>query len=168
MVPGADNRLDLFLLRVLSCNQVTAVLRVNTLFKYIMSEPTRWLAGKAGELGWGLDDSAEMIDLVEKFMVEIAADGSKLFDASYDPFASIAGKNEKFADWRTEYFQRTAKSLDNTAQYAVHGLTLAEARNPVAKVTLTQPTALCLLPRRWRMRRWSRCATRGGRSVNFS
>ena len=133
MVPGADNRLEKFLLRVLSCGQVTAALRVNTLFKYMLSEPTRWLAGKAGELGWGLDDSSEMVDLVEKFMMEVAADGSKLFDASYDPWAPIAAKNKKFADWRTEYFQRTAKSLDKTAQHAVHGLTLDEARNPVGQ-----------------------------------
>ena len=31
MVPGADNQLEKFLLRVLSCNEMTAALRVNTL-----------------------------------------------------------------------------------------------------------------------------------------
>eukprot|EP00966_Prymnesium_polylepis_P095427 2210409-Prymnesium_polylepis.1 len=31
-VPGADNQLEKFLRRVLSCNEVTAALRVNTLW----------------------------------------------------------------------------------------------------------------------------------------
>eukprot|EP00966_Prymnesium_polylepis_P005007 114807-Prymnesium_polylepis.1 len=42
MVPGADNQLEKFLSRVLSCNEMTALLRVNTLWKYTFSEPARW------------------------------------------------------------------------------------------------------------------------------
>ena len=91
-VPGAENKLETFLLRTLSCNEMTAALRVNTLWKYIYSQPSRWLSGKAGELGWGLDDSSELMDLTEKFMIEVAADGSKLFDPQQDPFASLAEK----------------------------------------------------------------------------
>ena len=47
MVPGSKNRLETFLLRTLSCSEMTAALRVNTLWKYIYSEPSRWLVGKA-------------------------------------------------------------------------------------------------------------------------
>ena len=43
MVPGANNQLEKFLLRVLSCNEMTAMLRVNTLWHYIFSRPTRFL-----------------------------------------------------------------------------------------------------------------------------
>jgi hypothetical protein len=60
-VPKADNRLEKFLWRVLKCNQVTALLRVNTLFKCIISEPMRWLAGKgsAKSLATGASQSPQ-------------------------------------------------------------------------------------------------------------
>ena len=50
IVPGADNKLENFLWRALSCNEMTALLRVNTLWKYVFSEPARWLAGKGSTL----------------------------------------------------------------------------------------------------------------------
>ena len=51
MVPGASNTLEKFLLRTMSCNQMTAAVRVNTLWKYLYSEPARWLAGWCVMLG---------------------------------------------------------------------------------------------------------------------
>ena len=43
--PGAnDNRLEESLWRVLKCNKMTALARVSTLFKYVLSEPMRWLS----------------------------------------------------------------------------------------------------------------------------
>ena len=63
IVPGADNKLDNFLWRALSCNEMTA-LRVNTLWKYIISEPARWIAGKGSKLkDWSIDRSSGVLDL---------------------------------------------------------------------------------------------------------
>ena len=75
IVPGADNKLENFLWRVLSCNEMTALLRVNTLWKYIFSEPARWLAGKGSELkDWSIDKASGVLDLIETAMVAVAAD----------------------------------------------------------------------------------------------
>ena len=41
---------------------------------YIFSEPARWLTGKAGELGWGLDDSSELLDAIYDMMRPAALD----------------------------------------------------------------------------------------------
>ena len=93
MVPGADNQLEKFLLRVLSCNEMTAALRVNTLWHYIFSRPARFLAGSSRKLhNWSIDSSSRVMDLIEKAMVEVAADGHTLLDPSFDPFASIAAE----------------------------------------------------------------------------
>ena len=129
-VPGADNQLEKFLRRVLSCNEVTAALRVNTLWKYIFSEPARWLAGKAGALNdWSIDSSSRVLDLIEEAMVKVAADGHTLLDPSFDPFAAIAAEQPAFADWRTELMQRKRKTPDGT-QYAYNERALSEARSP--------------------------------------
>eukprot|EP00966_Prymnesium_polylepis_P129622 2997522-Prymnesium_polylepis.1 len=77
----------------------------------------------------GLDDSAEMCDATLKMMEEVAADGSRLLDASWDPLASLASKYPEFAAWRTEHTARTVKAPDGS-QHAVHKLILAEARSP--------------------------------------
>ena len=76
---------------------MTAALCVNTLWLYTFSEPLRWLAGKGGELGISLDDSAEMCDVTEKLMETVAADGRKLFDPEYNPLAPLAAKYPAFA-----------------------------------------------------------------------
>ena len=128
-VPGASNMLEEFLLRSLSCNEMTAALRANTLWYYLFSEPMRWLAGKGSELGMGLDDSAEMCDLVEKMMTEVAADGSRLLDPTFDPFAPLAAKYQAFADWRAKHLMRTVKGPDGKS-HPVHKTALAEARLP--------------------------------------
>ena len=129
-VPGADNKLENFLLTVLSCNEMTAALRVNTLWKYIFSEPARWLAGKAGELGWGLDDSSALNDMIEAMVKEVAADGERLLDPAFDPFGALAAKIPEFAAWREERLKQAITSADGTV-YQIHRLVLAEARDPV-------------------------------------
>ena len=128
-VPGADNKLENFLLTVLSCNEMTAALRVNVLWKYIFSEPARWLTGKAGELGWGLDDSSELLDAIYDMMQAVAADGRRLLDPAYDPFASFAAKYPEFAAWRAAHAKEELKAADGTS-YPIHAMVLAEAREP--------------------------------------
>eukprot|EP00966_Prymnesium_polylepis_P057635 1334570-Prymnesium_polylepis.1 len=83
---------------------MTALLRVNTLWKYVFSEPARWLAGKSGELtGWSIDSASDVLDQTEALMVAVAADGHTLLDPSFDPFASVAAAQPAaFAKWRTE------------------------------------------------------------------
>eukprot|EP00966_Prymnesium_polylepis_P182599 4230608-Prymnesium_polylepis.1 len=129
MVPGVDNRLEKFLLRSFSCNQMTAALRVNTLWKYLYSEPARWLAGKAGELGMGLDDASDLVDVQESIMVAVAADGSKLLDPTWDPWAPLAAKYPAFDVERQKQMAKTVRSPDGTP-HPVHKLILAEARDP--------------------------------------
>jgi hypothetical protein len=129
MVPGASNTLEKFLLNSLSCNELTAALRANTLWFYVFSEPMRWLAGKGGELGMGLDDSAEMCDFTEKMLVELAADGSRLLDAEFDPYAPLCSKYPDFAAWRQKHMGRKFAATDGTP-HNVHQTTLTEARDP--------------------------------------
>ena len=131
MVPGADNQLEKFLWRVLSCNEMTALLRVNTLWKCIFSEPARWLSGKASKAlnDWSIDKSSGVLDLIEKMMVAVAADGHVLLDPSFDPFASIAAEQPAFQKWRERQQRRTAKAPDGS-EHLVHSKVLSEARSP--------------------------------------
>ena len=130
LVPGANNQLEKFIWRTLSCNEMTALLRVNTLWKYIFSEPARWLSGKGSELSdWSIDRSSGVLDLIENAMVEVAADGSKLLDPAFDPFASIAAEQQAFREWRQKQMQKVALAHDGTKHY-VHRGVLSEARSP--------------------------------------
>ena len=49
-IPGASNKLEDCLRILFRSNEMTAVLRVCTLFQIIFSDPMRWLAGKHEEL----------------------------------------------------------------------------------------------------------------------
>ena len=130
LVPGADNKLENFLWRALSCNEMTALLRVNTLWHYIFSEPARWLSGKGSELkDWSIDRSSGVMDLIEKAMVAVAADGHTLLDPSFDPFESIAQEQPAFHEYREQRMQQTVKAADGT-KHAVHAKVLSEARSP--------------------------------------
>jgi hypothetical protein len=129
---GSDNKLAKFLARTLSCNEITASLRVNTLWKYLFSEPARWLAGKGSELDdWSIESSSKVLDLIEKAMVSVAADGHTLLDPSFDPFESIADSQPKFRKWRDEMMARTVLAPDKTP-HEIHKLALSEARSPQA------------------------------------
>ena len=129
-VPGADNKLEKAIWRGNRCNEMVAQLRLNTLWKYIFSEPMRWLAGKTGELdGWGLDDQSRVMDCVYDMMVAVAADGRTLLDPNFDPFASIAAEQRAFASWREKLLEKKIKSADGK-EHPIHKLVLAEARDP--------------------------------------
>jgi hypothetical protein len=68
---------------------MVALLRVLTLFDLVWSRPMRFLNGAASKLDdWGSDNSAEVLDLTEKLMVAVAADGHALLDPSLDPCAA--------------------------------------------------------------------------------
>ena len=110
---------------------MTALLRVNTLFKCLISEPMRWLAGKGSKLlpDWSVANSAEVLDLTYEAMLKIAADGHTLLDPHFDPFAKVAEQQQHFATWRSRWSERTVKSPDGTA-HRVHERAIAEARSP--------------------------------------
>ena len=129
-VPGANNKLEKFLWRVLRCNEMTAVLRVCTLWQMLVSGPMRWLTGCSTELhDWGLDNSNEVLDLVYDAMVKVAADGHTLLDPAFDPLESIATKQPLFAKWRSARLLRTVQAPDGTKHF-IHARVLAEARSP--------------------------------------
>ena len=142
-VPTHDNKLEKFLWHVLSCNQMTALLRTSTLIKLLISEPWRWLCGKASKLeDWSAVRSNEVLDAVEKAFVEIAADGSKLLDPSFDPFAALAVSQPAFAKWREEQRTREVKAADGK-DHPLNELILAEARDPKEKGNV-QATAVTI------------------------
>ena len=129
-VPGASNRLENFLWRLLSSNEITALLRVCTLYSLILSQPMRWLAGRGSKLNdWSVDSAARVLNLTEAALEAIAADGHVLLDPDFDPFATIAAEQPMFRAWRTEQAQRIVKAADGT-QYRAHERILAEARSP--------------------------------------
>ena len=76
-VPGANNILEKFLWRVLRCNEMTALLRACTLWKLLVTEPMRWLTGKALKLkDWSVISSNRVLELAEEAFLAVAADGS--------------------------------------------------------------------------------------------
>ena len=129
-----DNRLAKFLSKTLSCNEITAALRVNTLWKYTFSEPARWLSGKAETLNdWSIDSASEVLDLIEKAMVAVAADGHALLDPSFDPFAEIAAKQPAFRRWREQEQMARVQKAPDGSQHEPDKLALSEARSPQGK-----------------------------------
>eukprot|EP00966_Prymnesium_polylepis_P319048 7368990-Prymnesium_polylepis.1 len=123
--PGSnDNKLELALWRLLKCNEMTAFSRVCTLFKYVISEPMRWLTGKASKelKGWSLASSSEMLDQLDRALTSIAADGHALLDPHLDPFASIEKEQPLFA-----------AHLAELRTHSIHARVLAEARSPTGK-----------------------------------
>ena len=71
-----SNILDTSLYTLLRCNEFVALLRANTLWKLVFSEPFRWLSGKTGKLAgdWSLWRMGEVLEHVEAAMTEIEAD----------------------------------------------------------------------------------------------
>jgi hypothetical protein len=123
--PGTgDNRLEKSFWRVLKCNEMTALARVSTLFKYVISDPMRWLTGKASKelQGWSLASSSEMWDQLEKALTSIAADGHALLDPHLDPFDSFEKTQPLFA-----------KHMAELRTHPMHARVLAEARSPSGK-----------------------------------
>ena len=129
-VPKANNLLEKFLWRVLRCNEMTALMRTNTLWKLIVTEPMRWLTSESTRLtNWSLASADRVLELAEDAFIAVAADGSKLFDPTLDPFAEIAAQQPLFAAWRTQRMERTVKAADGT-KHRFNERVLAEARSP--------------------------------------
>ena len=131
-----DNLLEKFLWRVLSCNEMIALLRVNTLWQMLVTEPLRWLTGKASKAlsDWSMVNSNKLLDKTYDLMATVAADGSKLFDPQLDPFAEVAASQPKFAEHRRKQLLEEIKAPDGTL-YLSHIRTLEVARSPATEAT---------------------------------
>mmetsp|Transcript_24056 Transcript_24056/g.59701 ORF Transcript_24056/g.59701 Transcript_24056/m.59701 type:complete len:566 (-) Transcript_24056:199-1896(-) len=113
---------------------MTALARVSTLFKYVISEPMRWLTGKASKelTGWSTASSSQMLDDLEAVLKSIATDGHALLDPHLDPFARIEKQQPLFA-----------KHLAELRTHAIHARVLEEARRPEGKGNI-QATEMCV------------------------
>ena len=132
-IPGASNKLEDCLRILFRSNEMTAVLRVCTLFQLIFSDPMRWLAGKHEELkDFSIVSCSRMLELAEEMFQAIAADGHALLDPTLDPFKEIADEQPLFRAWRVAREARVTKAPDGTA-YTVLKAALAEARSPAGK-----------------------------------
>ena len=133
-VPRADNTLEKFLWRVMRCNEMTALLRVCTLFKLVITDSMRWLTGKALMLDdWSIVSASRVLELAEEAFIAIAADGRKLLDPTLDPFAEIKKQQPLYAQWRKERLRQSVKSPDGKTKHRVFERVLAEARSPESK-----------------------------------
>ena len=131
--PKSQNVLDKSLFTLLKCNEFVAMLRANTLWQLLFSEPFRWLAGKTGKLkGWSLWNMSGVLDLVEGAMEKLAADPSKLLDPSFDMFGSVADVLPEFKAWREELMARTITAEDGTTEIEINVEVLRRARSPEA------------------------------------
>ena len=129
-VPGASNRLEDCLRTLFRSNEMTALLRVCTLYKLVFSEPMRWLAGKHEQLqDFSIVSCSRMLELAEAMFTSVAADGHALLDPSLDPFEEFAEQQPLFREWRAAREARVVKAPDGTS-FAVHKEALAEARSP--------------------------------------
>ena len=91
--PKSENVLDKSLYTILRCNEVVALLRANSLWKFIFSEPFRWLSGKTSKLtGWSLYKMGWALELVEKAMEEIVADPKRALDPTLDIFKPVTSR----------------------------------------------------------------------------
>ena len=142
--PKSENKLDKALYTLLRCNEFTALLRVNTLWKYIFSEPFRWLAGKTAKLKeWSLVRMGEALTLVEKAMESIVAEPSRILDSELDIFAPVAEVLPEFKEWRDELFEIKVKAEDGTEYFLVREV-MRKARTPAADSGEEQATAMTL------------------------
>ena len=131
--PKSAGILDKSIYTRLRSNEFVALLRVNVLWKYVFSDPFRWLSGKTAKLeGWSLFKMCEVLKLVEDLMTEIVANPSRLLDPALDPYAQIAREVPAFAEWRREQLDFKAHAEDGT-EYFLHQEVLREARTPSGK-----------------------------------
>jgi hypothetical protein len=128
--PKSAGVLDKSIYTRLRSNEFVALLRVNVLWKYLFSDPFRWLSGKTAKLeGWSLFKMCEVLKLVEDMMTEIIANPARILDPAFDPYAPIAREVPAFAEWRREQLNFKAHAEDGT-EYLLHVEVLREARTP--------------------------------------
>ena len=126
--PDHSNVLESFLWATLSSVEMGALLRVNTLWDLLLSQPMRWLCGSADKLSdWSIFSMGAVLDEITEGLAEIAADGEKLLDPELDLFAGVAAKQPAFAQWREEFFARKVTSPDGTTRKVLEHA-LSEAR----------------------------------------
>jgi hypothetical protein len=129
--PKSAGILDKSIYTRLRSNEFVALLRVNVLWKYLFSDPFRWLSGKTAKLeNWSLFKMCEVLKLIEVMMNEIVANPARILDASLDPFASVATEVPAFAEWRQKQLEYKVHAEDGT-EYLLHQVVLREARRPV-------------------------------------
>ena len=124
-----DNILEKSLWRELSCTEMISLMRVCTLWQTIVTEPLRWLSGKASKCldDWSMVNSNALLDTTYDLMVKVAADGRALLDPTLDPFSGV--KQKAFAEHRREQQQQKQKAPDGTVHFSYVD-TLREARSP--------------------------------------
>ena len=130
---GADNLLETSVWRHYSCNELVAAMRVATLYRRLLSAPSRWLAGKGATLsGWSQVSSNQVLICWRDALQRIASDGSALFDDGFDPFAPMAARFGRFKLWREAEAARVVKAFDGTS-YKLEEAVLSEARAPASE-----------------------------------
>ena len=143
--PKSENVLDRSLYTVLRCNEVVALLRANSLWKYIFSEPFRWLTGKSTKIkGWSLFKMSWVLDLVEKAMIEIAADPKRALNPNLDIFGPVAAEVPELKEWCDEQLARKVKAADGKTEYFLVKEVLRRARSPAEGSGEQQATAVTL------------------------
>lgn len=152
-VPGHANILEDALCILLRSNEVTAALRVVTLFDLLLSRQMRYISGKSDALkDWSIYSMSDVLDGVEAILILIAEDGQvlllrptprawsalsdgtyhsqEIFNPALDFFEDIAEKQPLFKAWRADFFDTTMKSPNGT-KHKVYQLALDEARDPI-------------------------------------
>ena len=129
--PKSDNVLDKSLYTLLRCNEFVALLRANSLWKYLFSEPFRWLTGKSTKIkGWSIFKMSWVLDLVEKAMTEIAADPARVLDPNLNIFGPVAAEVPEFKEWWDEQLNGKVTAADGKTEYFVVQEVLRRARSP--------------------------------------
>eukprot|EP00966_Prymnesium_polylepis_P100348 2324611-Prymnesium_polylepis.1 len=129
--PKSEGRLDRSLYTVIRCNQFTGLLCANSLWKFVFSEPFRWLAGRATKLkGMSLFKMAEALDLVDRAMEQIEADPSRALDPSLNIFAPVAAEFAEFKEWQEELLSMEVTAADNETKYYLVQEVLKLVRTP--------------------------------------
>ena len=137
------NQLEDFLYSVLRSVEFCAMARANALVSLLISQPLRWLAGKASELhDWSPAKATWAYDLVEQTLECVALDGSVLINAQLDIFKPIADEQPLFRDYRKFTYSRAhILSPDRNTTHLLWKATRAELlspTDPTRQATLTK------------------------------
>lgn len=131
--PKSENKLDKSLYTTLSCNEFVALLRANSLWKYIFSEPFRWLAGKGSKLkGFSIFKMSRVLDCVDVGMQKIRDDARLVLDPDYmyDMFADLMREMPEFASWRQQQLEKKTTAEDGKTEHYLKREMLHELRTP--------------------------------------
>ena len=143
--PKSENILDKSLYTILRCNEFVGLLRANTLWKYLFSEPFRWLSGKAAKIAdMSLFRMGEVLELVEKAMEEIVADPRRALDPTFDIFGPLVDSLPEFKDWREEQLTAKVRAEDGTTEYCIVEEVMRRAQTPLVDSGEWQATDVTL------------------------